>query len=56
MLLNFLFFFFKDFFIYLTERNTAREGTQAEGMVAGEAGFPPGKEPDVGLHPRTLGS
>jgi len=22
----------------------------------GEAGFPPSREPDAGLHPRTLGS
>ena len=49
------FFFFKDF-IYLTERNTAREGTQAEGMVVGEAGFLLSREPDVGLDPRPLGS
>ena len=40
----------------MTERNTAREGTQAEGMVAGEAGFLPSREPDAGLDPRTLGS
>jgi len=33
------FFFFEDF-IYLTERDTVREGTQAEGVGEGEAGFP----------------
>ena len=32
------YFFFKDF-IYLTERETAREGTQAGGVGEGEAGF-----------------
>ena len=50
-----IFVFFKDF-IYLTGRNTAREGTQAEGMVAGEAGFPRSREPDAGLDPRPPGS
>jgi len=40
----------------LTERDTAREGTQAEGVEEGEAGSPPSREPDVGLDPRTLGS
>ena len=44
------------FFIYLTERDTEREGTQAGGVGEGEAGFPLSKEPDVGLDPRTLGS
>jgi len=39
----------------LTERDTAREGTQAEGVGEGEAGFLPSREPDVGLDPRTLG-
>jgi len=41
--------FFKDF-IYLTERDTAREGTQAGGVGEGEAGFPLSREPDVGLN------
>jgi len=40
----------------LTERYTAREGTQAGGVGEGEAGFPLSREPDVGLDPRTLGS
>jgi len=40
----------------LTERDTAREGTQAGGVGEGEAGFPPSGEPDVGLDPGTLGS
>jgi len=47
--------FFKDF-IYLAERETAREGTQAGRVREGEAGFPQSREPDVGLDPRTLGS
>jgi len=33
-----------------------REGTQARGVGEGEAGFPRSREPDAGLHPRTLGS
>ena len=52
----FLFLFFKILFIYLTERDTAREETQAGGGGEGEAGFPRIREPDVGLDPRTLGS
>jgi len=40
----------------LTERDTAREGTQAGGVGEGEAGFPQSREPDAGLDPRTLGS
>jgi len=39
----------------LTERDTAREGTQAGGEGEEEAGLPPSREPDVGLDPRTLG-
>jgi len=35
---------------------TAREGTQAGGVKEGEAGFPPNREPDAGLNPRTPGS
>ena len=34
----FLFFFLKIFFIYLTERQAAREGTQAGGVGEEEAG------------------
>jgi len=30
----------------LTERDTAREGTQAGGVGEGEAGFPLSREPD----------
>ena len=44
-------FFFKLLFIYLTERDTAREGTQAGEVGEGEAGFPLSREPDVGLIP-----
>jgi len=40
----------------LTERETAREGTQAGGVGEGEAGFPLSKEPDAGPDPRTLRS
>jgi len=40
----------------LTERDTAGEGTQAGGVGEGEAGFPPSREPYVGLDPRTPGS
>ena len=49
---------FLKYFIYLfdTERETAREGTQAGGMGVGEAGFPLSREPSAGLDPRTLGS
>jgi len=44
-------FVFKDFlFIYLTERDTAREGAQAGGVGEGEAG-----SLDAGLDPRTPG-
>ncbi|XP_073737570.1 uncharacterized protein [Callorhinus ursinus] len=39
-----------------SERDTAREGTQAGGVGEGEAGFPRSREPDAGLDPRTLGS
>ena len=50
------FFFFKILFIYLTERDPAREGIQAVGEGEEEAGFPTSREPNVELHPRTLGS
>ena len=39
----------------MTERDTAREETQAGGVGKGEAGFPLSREPDAGLNPRTLG-
>jgi len=49
-------FFLKILLIYLTERDTAREGIQAGGVGEGEAGFPLNREPNAGLDPRTLGS
>ena len=55
-IINKLFFFFKIVFIYLTQRDTAREGTQAGGVGEGEAGFPWSREPDARPDPRTLGS
>ena len=47
----YLFIFKKILFIYLTERDTAREGTQAGGVGGGEAGFPLSREPDAGSVP-----
>jgi len=52
----FSFFFLRILFIYLTERDTAREGTQAGGVGEGEAGFPLSRESNAGLNPRTPGS
>jgi len=53
----FLFFIFlKILFIYLTERDTTREGTQVGGVGEGEAGFPLTRGPNAGLSPGTLGS
>jgi len=53
----FYFNFFKDFvYLFDRERETAREGTQAGRVGEGEAGFLQSREPDAGLHPRTLGS
>jgi len=49
-------FVFVFFLIYLTERDTQREGTQAGGVGEGEAGFLQSREPDAGLDPRTPGS
>ena len=40
----------------MTEKDTASEGTSAEGVGGGESGFPVSREPNVGLDPRTLGS
>jgi len=40
----------------LTERETAREGTQAGRVGEGEAGLPQSREPDAELDPRTLRS
>ena len=51
----FSFFFLKILFIYLTVKETAREGTQAGGVGEGEAGFPLSREPNAMLDPRTLG-
>ena len=48
-------FFLKKDFMYLFDRDTAREGTQAGGVGEGEAGFPLSRELDVGLHPRRAG-
>ena len=48
------FIFFKDF-IYLFDREPAREGTQAGGVGEEEAGFPPSRAPHAGLDPRTPG-
>jgi len=39
----------------LTERDTARDGTQAGGVGEGEAGFLLNRELHAGLDPRTLG-
>ena len=49
-------YFLKILFIYLTERDTAREGTQAGRVGEGEADFPLSRDPYAGLNPRTLGS
>jgi len=46
-----IFFFLKILFIYLTEREIARAGTQAGGVEEGEAGFPLSREPYGGLDP-----
>ena len=48
--------FLKILFIYLTEKEAAREGTQAGGMRKGEVGFLLSRKPDAGLDPRMLGS
>jgi len=50
------YFFLKILFIYLTEREIARAGTQARGVGEGEVGFPWSREPDAWLDPGTLGS
>ena len=52
---NHFILFLKILFIYLTERDTVREGTQAGGVGEGEAGFRQSRGPDAGLDPRTLG-
>ena len=45
-------------FIYLTDRDhkEAERGVGVQGEGRGEAGSLPNREPDVGLHPGTLGS
>ena len=53
---NFILFFLRFLFIYLTERETARAGTQAGAEEEGGAGFPLSREPNEGLDLRTLGS
>lgn len=50
----FLFVFY--IFIYLFDRDTQREGTQAGEVGEGEAGFLLSKESNVGLYRRTLWS
>ena len=50
------YYFLKILFIYLTERYTVREGTQAGRGGEGEAGFPSSREPNAGIDSRTLGS
>jgi len=55
ILFYFIFFFLKILFIFLTERDIARAGTQAGGVGEEEAGLPLSREPDVGLDPRTPG-
>ena len=54
--LTFYFIFLKILFIYLTGRETAREGTQAGRVAEGEAASPLSKKPDARLNPRTPGS
>ena len=51
-----VFFFLEILFIYLTERDTAREGTQAGKVGEGEAGFPLTREPNAGLNLTSLRS
>ena len=46
--------FFKILFIYLTEKEREQSGGGAE--AEGEAGSPLSREPNTGLHPRTLRS
>jgi len=53
-MMSILFFFLRFLFIYLTQRDTVREGTEAGGMGEGEAGFLWSREPDAGLYPRIM--
>jgi len=52
------FFFFKILFIHLTQKERERQRIQARGVAEGEgeADSLLSREPDVGLHPRTLKS
>jgi len=49
-------FFFLRFYLFDTEKETAREGTQAAGAGEGEAGSQLNRKPDAELDPRTPGS
>ena len=40
----------------MSERERRHKQAEWQAEAEGEAGFPPSKEPDVGLDPRTLGS
>jgi len=40
----------------LTEREQVHKQAERQAQGEGEAGFPPSREPDAGLDPRTLGS
>ena len=56
LLFHFFFFFLKILFIYLTEIETFSEiGNTSSGCVRGRSRLI-AEEPDVGLHPITLGS
>ena len=44
------------FFLFDRERHSERGNTSGGRGERGEAGFPPSREPNVGLNPRTLGS
>ena len=46
---------FKDFIYLFVKRARVREHKQGERQTEGEAGSPLSREPDAGLHPRTLG-
>jgi len=50
------FVLFLRFYLFIWQRQTAREGTQAGGLREGEVGFPLSREPNAGLDPRTLGT
>jgi len=50
------FIFFKDFIYLFDRKRHSKRSTQAGGVGEGEAVFPPRREPDAGLDPRTPGS